>query len=107
MRRILFVVLFVPAHAFVTLVLVQRMYASPASPGPWEKLRDVAGLIFTLPVLRPCIWLDPDGDRTPGWLQALSILLNSLFWALTVLCCLAVFKRLLGAGGASRSDEHF
>ncbi len=99
MKRILFLILFVPAHAFVTLVLVQRMYNPPASPALWEKICNVAGVIFTLPVLFPLMWMDPDGDRTPRWFQMLSVPLNSLVWALAVLCCLAVFKRLLGVGG--------
>jgi hypothetical protein len=85
LKKVTFVVLFVPGHAVVTALMLQRLFTSNAAAGLWPQLANALALLLAMPALFPLIWFDPDGDRLPRWFQAVSFPLNSLVWALMLL----------------------
>ena len=92
-KRIVFVVLFTPIHVYATLLMVQRFfYNASREPGAMETAFKYLTFVFTLPVLYPCMRMDPDGERLPGWFRFSSIFLNSLFWALLILLVFIIIK---------------
>ena len=98
-KRIVFVVLFTPIHVYATLLMVQRFfYNASREPGAMETAFKYLTFVFTLPVLYPCMRIDPDGERLPGWFRFFSIFLNSFVWALLLLFVFIIIKRLCTRG---------
>ena len=94
-KQIIFLVLFTPIHLCATLAMVQRFFFNPSrNRGAIEIVFQYITFVLSLPVLYPCIRIDPDGKRLPRWFQFSSILLNSLVWALLLLLVFNVVKRL-------------
>ena len=93
LRKALFVALFVPAHAVLTLVMVQRLFNVHPS-GLWSKAVSAVGVALMFPILYPCVRADPDGEWFPRWFQMASVPLNSLVWAAAVLVVYGAIKRL-------------
>jgi hypothetical protein len=101
--KVLFLILFVPLHALLTLLVLQRSYNPP--PGGSSVLFKACSLVVTSPVLLPLVRFDPDGDRLPKWFQVASVPLNSLVWALGLLVLFGVAKRLAGRGRTSKPSQ--
>jgi hypothetical protein len=100
-KKIIFLVLFTPVHLLVTLVMVQRFFFNPSrEAGTIETMLKYVTFIFTLPVLYPCMRVDPDGDLFPKWFQFFSVFLNSFVWGLLLLFVLIIIKRLCTKGRA-------
>ena len=98
-KRIIFLVLFTPIHVFATLLMVQKFFFNPSrNPGTLETVFKYLTFVFTLPVLYPCIRIDPDGEWFPKWLQYFSVFLNSFVWALLLLLLFIIVKRLCTRG---------
>ncbi len=99
-KRVVFVVLFTPIHLFATLVMVHKFFFNASrDSGAIETVFKYLTFVFTLPVLYPCMRIDPDGERLPRWFQFFSGFLNSLFWALLILLLFIIVKRLCRRGG--------
>lgn len=90
-RKILFLILFVPAHSALTLVALQPLF-NPPPPGLAATAWHVARVVLTSPLVLPLMMLDPDGERFPRWLQWLSLPLNSLVWGLAILAACAAIR---------------
>ena len=94
-KRVVFVVLFAPIHLFATLMMVQRFFFDPSrNAGAIETVFKYLTFVFTLPVLYPCMRIDPDGERFPEWFQIFSYFLNSFVWALLILLLFIIVRRL-------------
>ncbi len=89
--KLLFVLLFVPAHAFLSLTLLQRAFNPP--PGGNPALFQFVSAVIMSPLLLPLLMLDPDGERLPKWIQFVSVPLNSLVWGIGLLLLVCVIKR--------------
>jgi hypothetical protein len=89
--KLLFLLLFVPLHSFLSLTLLQQGFNPP--PGGHSALFRCFSVVVLAPVLLPLVMFDPDGDRLPKWFQYLSVPLNSLVWGLGVLLLLGLIKR--------------
>jgi hypothetical protein len=94
-KRIIFVLVFVPVHWMLTTVSLQRFlnYNSVVDVGPWPKLVNACAVVLSLPVLLPLILLNPDGGRFPKWFEVLSVPLNSAAWAALILLLAVGIKR--------------
>jgi hypothetical protein len=98
-KRIIFLVLFTPIHLLATLVMVQKFFFNPSrDPGAIETAFKYLTFVFTLPVLYPCMRIDPDGERLPGWFRFSSVFLNSFVWALLLLFVFIIVRRLCTQG---------
>jgi hypothetical protein len=94
-KKIIFLVLFTPIHTIGTLIMVQRFFFNPSrSGGATEAICKIITFIFTLPVMYPCMRIDPDGELLPRWFQFFSVFLNSLIWALLLLLIFHIVRRL-------------
>ncbi|UCG56846.1 MAG: hypothetical protein JSU70_18510 [Phycisphaerales bacterium] len=94
-RKAIFLVLFTPIHGFTTAVMLQRfLYNQSRTPSVIETLCKIVGFLLALPVLYPCILIDPDGEWFPRWLQIASVFVNGFIWGLLVLLVFYVAKRL-------------
>jgi hypothetical protein len=94
-KGIIFLVLFTPIHLCTTIAMVQRFFFNPSRNAcVIETVFKYITFAFSLPVLYPCMRIDPDGERLPTWLQYSSIFLNSLIWGLLVLLVFNIVKRL-------------
>lgn len=99
-KRIIFLVLFTPIHVFATLLMVQKFFFNPSrNPGTIETVFKNLTFVFTLPVLYPCMRIDPDGEWFPKWFQVFSVFLNSFVCALLLLFLLIIVKRICTRGG--------
>lgn len=89
--KLLFLVLFVPLHAYLSLLALQRNFnPPPEGHGPFFQ---ALSIMVTSPLLLPLVIFDPDGERLPKWIQFLSVPLNSLIWAMAVLFAARIIKR--------------
>lgn len=94
-KKIVFLVLFTPIHAFVTAFMVQQFFLNPSrNPGAIETALKYMTFVFSLPVLYPCMRIDPDGEWFPRGFQYFSVFLNSFVWALLLLLLFYIVKRL-------------
>ena len=94
-KKIIFLVLFTPIHAFATALMVQRFFLNPSrNPSAIETVLKYLTFVFTLPVLYPCMRFDPDGEWFPRWFQYFSVFLNSFVWGLLLLFLFIIVKRL-------------
>jgi hypothetical protein len=91
---VVFVVLFTPIHLVATLMMVQRFFFNPRNSGTIETVFKYLTFVFTLPVIYPCMRIDPDGERLPEWFQAFSFFLNLFIWAILILLLFIIVKRL-------------
>jgi hypothetical protein len=99
-KRIIFLVLFTPIHVFATFLMIQKYFFNPSrNPGTIEHVMKILTFVFTLPVLYPCMRIDPDGEWFPRWLQYFSVFLNSFVWAFLLLFLFIIAKRLCTRGG--------
>lgn len=99
-KRIIFLVLFTPIHVFATLLMVQKFFFNPSrNPGTIETVFKYLTFVFTLPVMYPCMRIDPDGEWFPKWFQFFSVFLNSFVWALLLLFLFIIVKRICTRGG--------
>lgn len=99
-KRIIFLVLFTPIHLFATLLMVQKFFFNPSrNPGALETVFKYLTFVFTLPVLYPCMRIDPDGEWFPRWFQYFPVFLNSFVWALLLLFLFIIVKRICTRGG--------
>ncbi|MHC4271586.1 MAG: hypothetical protein ACYST2_04660 [Planctomycetota bacterium] len=98
--RIIFLVLFTPIHLVATLLMVEKFFYNPSrNPGTIETVLKYLTFVFTLPVVYPCMRIDPDGEWFPKWFQVFSVFLNSFVWALLLLFGFIIVKRLCRRGG--------
>jgi len=94
-KKIVFLVLFTPIHAFATALMVQQFFFNPSrNPGAIETVLKYITFVFSLPVLYPCMRIDPDGEWFPRGFQYFSVFLNSFVWALLLLLLFHIVKRL-------------
>ena len=89
--KLLFLLLFVPVHAFLSLLALQHTFNPPA--GGHSALFRFFSAVITAPVLLPLVMFDPDGERLPKWIQFGSVPLNSLVWGIGLLLMVYVIKR--------------
>jgi hypothetical protein len=92
-KRMIFVVVFVPVHFFLTLVLLQHygFNFNPNVGGLFGQFCHVVAAIFAVPLLT---LLDAIGisEYSPLWLQLLALAFYSLLWAIFVLAVWAIIK---------------
>lgn len=88
--KLLFLVLFVPLHAYLSLVTLQRSF-NPPPEGHSSFITAFSALIIS-PLLLPLLMFDPDGERLSKWIQFLSVPLNSLIWGMALLFAVRVIK---------------
>ena len=94
-KKIIFLIVFTPIHAFATIFMVQRFFYNPSrDPGVTETVCKIITFVFTLPVLLPYIFIDPDGERSPRWFQGFLLFFNAFVWALLLLLLFYITKRL-------------
>ena len=89
--KLLFLLFFVPVHAFLSLTVLQHGFNPP--PGGHSALFRLLSAVITAPVLLPLVMFDPDGERLPKWIQFVSVPLNSLVWGIGLLLIVALIKR--------------
>ena len=89
--KLLFLLVFVPVHAFLSLSALQHTFNPPA--GGHSALFRFFSAVITAPVLLPLVMFDPDGERLPKWIQVVSVPLNSMVWGIGLLLALALIKR--------------
>jgi hypothetical protein len=94
--KVLFLVLFVPLHAWLTLHVLWRAFNPPA--GGHSFAFHVVSVWLAAPLLLPLVVLDPDGERVPRWLQMASLPINSLVAGLAILWCISLARRLRSGG---------
>jgi hypothetical protein len=98
-KRMVFVVLFTPIHLCATLLMVQKFFFNPSrEPGAMETVFKYLTFVFTLPVVYPCMRIDPDGEWFPKWFQVFSVFLNSFVWGLLLLLLFIIVRRLCMRG---------
>ncbi|MHC4083892.1 MAG: hypothetical protein ACYSWZ_02930 [Planctomycetota bacterium] len=98
-KRIIFLVLFTPIHLLATTLMVQKFFYNPSrDPGAMETVFKYLTFVFILPVVYPCMRIDPDGERLPRWFQYFSGFLNSFVWALLLLLLFIIVRRLCTRG---------
>ena len=90
-KKLLFLLLFVPAHAWLSLAALQQGFHPPA--GGHSALIRFGSAVITAPILLPLVTFDPDGERLPGWVQIASVPLNSLVWGVLVLLAVGLVRR--------------
>jgi hypothetical protein len=93
-KKLIFVVVFVPAHFFLTLFLLQYYgfnYNANVA-GLFGQFCHLVAIIFAVPLLT---LLDAIGitEYSPLWLQLSALALYSLLWAFFVLAVWAIIKR--------------
>ncbi|MHC4587309.1 MAG: hypothetical protein ACYS3N_22510 [Planctomycetota bacterium] len=94
-KKIIFLVLFTPIHAFATLLMVQRFFFNTSrNPGVIETICKIMTFMFTLPVIYPCLLIDPDGEWFPKSFQIFLPFFNSFVWALLLLLMFHIVRRL-------------
>ena len=92
-KKIIFLVIFTPIHVSATLLMVQRFFFNPSrDAGAMETVLKYLTFVFTLPVLYPCMRVDPDGELFPKWFQFFSVFLNSFVWGLLLLFLFIIVK---------------
>ncbi len=91
--KLLFLLLFVPAHAFASLAVLQHGFNPP--PGGHSALFRMASAVMASPILVPLVMFDPDGERLPKWIQLVSVPLNSLVWGIAILLVAGLIKRVV------------
>jgi hypothetical protein len=108
MKRVLFVLVFVPVHWVLTIVSFQRLlnYNPIVDVGLWPKVVNVCAVVLSLPVLFPLILLNPDGGRFPGWFEVLSVPLNSIVWAVLILLLIVGIKRFRASQQDKETPNH-
>ncbi|MHC4461480.1 MAG: hypothetical protein ACYS6W_07995 [Planctomycetota bacterium] len=97
-KKIIFVIVFVPVHWFLTMMLVQWYwfnYNPNMDTGLWAQFAHVMSFVFSVPILLPFILTDM-GEYWPLPLQLLPSVCNSLLWAVVVLLIFSGIKRLRG-----------
>lgn len=95
--KLLFLSLFVPAHAFLSLEALRHGFNPP--PGGHSAICRGLSALVTAPLLLPLVMFDPDGERVPRSVQLLSLPLNSLIWGMGVLLAHGLVKRWRGNPG--------
>jgi len=93
-KRMIFVVVFVPVHFFLTVLLRQYYWFNYNArvAGLFGQICHVVAAIFAVPLL---ILLDSIGisEYSPLWLQLVALAFYSLLWAILVLAVWAIIKR--------------
>ena len=93
-KEILFLILFTVAHALATILMIGWVCGEMFVGTVWDKIFRIITWIFMTPIIWIYFLLDPDGDRSPQWLQAFSYFLNSFVWAVLILLLIIGIKRL-------------
>lgn len=89
--KLLFLLFFVPVHAFLSLTVLQRGF-NPPSGGNSAFFQFFSAVIMS-PLLLPLVMFDPDEESLPKWIRFLSVPLNSLVWAMGLLFVVYLIKR--------------
>jgi hypothetical protein len=96
-KKIIFLIVFVPVHYFLTVLLMQRYlfnYNPNVDTGLSAELCRVLAWAFTLPVILPMMMFNLLNEYQPLWLQILPGILNSLAWGIAILLLVDGIKRL-------------
>lgn len=93
--KLLFLILFVPFHSFLSLTVLQHGFNPP--PGGHSIFFWVFSSVITAPVLLASVMFDPNGERLPKWFQVASVPLNSLIWGMGLLLLVGLIKRWRGS----------
>jgi len=93
-KKLVFLVAFTVVHLNVTLTLLGRAYNSAGVSAVLVRLNNSTLFVLLCPVALPMMISDPDGDRTPKWLQWCAFGGNSLIWAIAVLLLFMGIRRL-------------
>jgi hypothetical protein len=94
MRKLLFIVVFTVAHAFLTLSMITWGCRHGFGGSLLQRLNSLVVAVFMSPVVLPMVYSDPDGDRIPRWFQWSSYFLNSMIWAVAILLLFTAVKSL-------------
>ncbi len=89
--KALFLLVFVPVHALLSLSALQHTFNPPT--GGHSALFRFFSAVIIAPLLLPLVMFDPDGERLPKWIQFVSVPLNSLVWAVALLFLVYLSKR--------------
>lgn len=93
-KKIIFLIVFVPVHFFLTLLLLQYYWFNynPNVAGPFARVCHIPAALLAVPllVLFSVVGLS---EYSPLWLQLLALAFYSLLWALFVLAVRAGIKR--------------
>lgn len=95
-KKIIFLIVFVPLHLFLTLFLIQWYlfnYNPNVHKAVWQQLCHIMAVVFAQPIIWPVI----DTDLFEYWPTFIPLFfhtLNSLIWALVILAIFGKVKRL-------------
>jgi hypothetical protein len=92
-KKIIFLIVFVPVHLFLTLFLIQWYwfnYNPNVHTAVWQKLCYVIAIVFSQPIIWPMIITDLL-EYWPIWIPLFFHFLNSFIWALVIL---AIFGKV-------------
>lgn len=94
-KKIIFLIVFVPVHLFLTIYLIQwyLFNYNPNTGGLFARLLHVLAIVFSQPIIWPMIITDML-EYWPIWIPLLFHTLNSLIWALAILAVFGRIKRL-------------
>jgi hypothetical protein len=96
-KKIIFLIVFVPVHLFLTLYLIQWYwigYNPNVHTALWQKLLHVIAFVFAQPIVWSAIITDLL-EYWPIWIPMFFHFLNSLIWALVILSIFCRIKRLV------------
>jgi len=97
MKKIIFLIVFVAVHLFLTLYLVQWYgfnYNPNVQTAVWQKLLHVIAVVIAQPIVWSAIITDLL-EYWPIWIPMFVLALNSLIWALVILASVCRIKRLV------------
>ncbi|MHC4543443.1 MAG: hypothetical protein ACYTDW_00635 [Planctomycetota bacterium] len=96
MKKIIFLIVFVPVHLFLTISLIQWYwinYNPNVHTALWQQLCRIMAFVFAQPIVWPVIITDLF-EYWPIWIPMFFHSLNSLIWALVILAIFGKVKRL-------------
>jgi len=93
-KKLIFVIVFVPVHFFLTLVLLQYYWFNYNArlASLFAQICHVVAAIFAVPLLT-LLGATGISEYSPLWLQLLTLVFYSLLWAIFVLAISAIIRR--------------
>ena len=106
-KKIIFVIVFVPVHFFLTAILLQYYwfnYNPNVDTGIWAQFAHSLAFVLSVPILVPFIVTDL-GEYWPVPVQILTFVFNGLLWGVGILALFAGIKRFRRKKGESQTPE--
>jgi len=106
-KKIVFLIVFVPLHFLLTVMLLQRYWFSynpNVYTGSWPLVSYFISFMFAVPIVVPFILTDLS-EHWPRWAQVLPYVINGLFWGVIILVIYGRIRRLLGKKDRSKGFQ--